>query len=96
MIRLKQYRDKWLAEGFGEYIGFYPREFTCLCNFSAFGVVYRKEFYPTTEHLYHVEKFLRTAPLVAEKIKKSLSSHDAQKIAYANADKVDPKWDEKK
>lgn len=34
MIKLEQYRDVWLGEKFNDVIGFYPREFYCLDNFS--------------------------------------------------------------
>ena len=32
MIKLEQYRDKWMAEKVDDVIGFYPREFYCLDN----------------------------------------------------------------
>ena len=32
MIKIEQYRDKWLAEKFDEFIGFYPREFFVFDN----------------------------------------------------------------
>lgn len=81
---------------FNEFIGFYPREFFCLDNFSSFGIIYKKHFYPTIEHAYQAEKFIKSAPNIAEKIKKSLSAHDAQKIAYSNKGKVCLKWDDNK
>lgn len=38
MIKLEQYRDTWLSEKMDEVIGFYPREFYPLDNFSSFKV----------------------------------------------------------
>ena len=36
MIKIEQYRDTWLSEKMDEVIGFYPREFYPLDNFSSF------------------------------------------------------------
>lgn len=93
-MNLEQYRDKWLFEKVDEFIGFYPREFFVFDNFSSFGIMMDGEFYPTVEHAYQSGKFVDTAPQVAEKIKKCLSAHEAQKIAYANKDKQADNWDE--
>ena len=40
MIKLGQYRDLWLREKFDDVIGFYPREFYPLDNFSSFKINY--------------------------------------------------------
>lgn len=81
-MELIQYRDKWLAEKFDEFVGFYPREFFVLDNFSSFGIMLDGEFYPTVEHAYQFAKFKDTAPEIAKQIKSSLSAHEAQKIAF--------------
>lgn len=96
MIKLKQYRDTWMAEKFDEVIGFYPREFYCLDNFSSFKVEYDGYLYSSNEEAYQAIGFLESAPEIAELIKNSYSAHDAQKIAYANRDKRRKDWDEVK
>lgn len=92
-MELIQYRDKWLAEKFDEFVGFYPREFFVLDNFSSFGIMLDGEFYPTVEHAYQSAKFKDTAPEIAKQIKSSLSAHEAQKIAFANKKVQSKNWD---
>lgn len=94
MIKLEQYRDTWLKEKMDEVIGFYPREFYCLDNFSSFKVEYKGYLYASLEEAYQTTKFLDSAPEIAKKIQQSHSAHEAQKIAFANSDKQNPKWDE--
>lgn len=96
MIELKKYRDKWIAEGVNDYIGFFTREFTPLDNFSCYGFDYKGRRYITVEHAYQSYKFISTAPEIAEKIRLSSSPYDAKMIAVANQELVDPKWKEKK
>ena len=98
MIKLEQFRDKWLAEGImkDDYIGFYEREFFVFSNFSSFKVLFRGVLYTTSEHVYQSAKFIKTAPKVYKEICNSYSPHDAQKIAWANKDKQDPKFDDYK
>lgn len=96
MINLTQYRDPWLAEKFGEFIGFYPREFFVFDNFSSFRVLVDGVLYCTVEHAYQAIKFLQTAPEIAQQITDCYSAHDAQKIAYANKDKQRKDWDDVK
>ena len=40
-MNLIQYRDPWLAEKVEEVVGFYPREFYPLDNFSSFKVEWK-------------------------------------------------------
>lgn len=94
MIIVQRYRDTWLAEKMDEFIGFYPREFYCLDNFSSFAVVRNGIKYPTVEYAYQALKFAQTAPSVEKEIMECMSSHEAQKIAYANRDKQNPHWDD--
>ena len=93
MIKLEQYRDIWLSEKFDEVIGFYPREFYCLDNFSSFKVEYDGYLYSSNEEAYQALGFIESAPEIADQIKKSHSAHEAQKIAYANRDKIRDDWD---
>lgn len=96
MIKLEQYRDTWLSEKMNDVIGFYPREFYCLDNFSSFKVEWDGYLYASLEEAYQTTKFLKSAPEIAEEIKKSHSAHEAQKIAFANKDKVRSDWQEVK
>lgn len=96
MIKLEQYRDTWLSEKMNDVIGFYPREFYCLDNFSSFKVEWDGYLYASLEEAYQTAKFLKSAPEIAEKIKRSHSAHEAQKIAFANKDKVRSDWQEVK
>lgn len=79
-----------------DVIGFYPREFYCLDNFSSFKVEWDGYLYASLEEAYQTAKFLKSAPEIAEEIKKSHSAHEAQKIAFANKDKVRSDWQEVK
>ena len=94
MIVLEQYRDKWLSEKMDEVIGFYPREFYCLDNFSSFKVEHDGYLYSSVEEAYQALGFIESAPEIADKIKNSHSAHEAQKIAYENKDKRQKNWDE--
>ncbi len=76
-------------------IFFYPKEFYVFDNFSAFQVDYNGFVFPTSEHAFQAMQFIKTSPEIFEKIKNAKSAHDAQKIAYENKDKGDPKWNEK-
>ena len=93
MIKLEQYRDLWLSEKMNEVIGFYPREFYCLDNFSSFKVRYKGVLYSSVEEAYQTIGFLESAPEIADMIKNSNSSHEAQKIAYANKHLRRKDWD---
>ena len=88
MIKLKQYRDVWLSEKVKEIIGFYPREFYPLDNFSSFKVEYKGYLYSTAEEAFQANLFIKDYPEIAEKIKKSHSAHEAQKIRLLNEDKI--------
>ena len=52
MIKLDQYRDTWMSQKFDEVIGFYPREFYPLDNFSSFKVKYNGYLYSSAEASY--------------------------------------------
>lgn len=95
MIRLEQYRDLWLKEKMEEVIGFYPREFYPLDNFSSFKVEYNGYLYSTAEEAYQAAHFIEESPEIAEKIKNSHSAHEAQKICFLMKDKQDKNWEKK-
>ncbi len=94
MIRLEQYRDLWIREKMDEIIGFYPREFYPLDNFSSFKVYYNGYLYSCVEEAYQAAKFIGVAPDIEEKIKQSYSAHEAQRIAYENRDKQRRDWED--
>lgn len=93
MKRPEQFRDPFL-ETSGEIIGFYPREFYPLDNFSAFQVDWKDRRWATSEHAYHAEKFFETAPDVVERIIEARSPHDALMIANRNKLLRIENWDE--
>lgn len=95
MIELVQYRDLWLRETMDDVIGFYPREFYPLDNFSSFKVEYKGYLYSSAEEAYQAAHFIDTAPEITEQIKNSHSAHEAQKICFANRDKQDKEWSKK-
>ena len=88
MIKLEQYRDTWLSEKFREVIGFYPREFYPLDNFSSFKVEYNGYLYSSSEEAFQANLFINDYPEIAELIKKSHSAHEAQKIRIMYEDKI--------
>ncbi len=93
MIKLEQYRDTWMAEKFNEVIGFYPREFYPLDNFSSFKVRWNGYLYSSLEEAFQTACFMGSDEKIVEKIKNSNSAHEAQKIAYENIDKQRKDWD---
>lgn len=93
MINLEQYRDPWMAERMDDVIGFYPREFYPLDNFSSFKVEWNGYLYSSLEEAFQAASFLSSDEELVEKIKHSHSAHEAQKIAYENLDKQRPDWD---
>ena len=88
MINLEKYRDKWLAKNVDEFIGFYPREFFCFDNFSAFSFIYEGIRFHTVEHAYQAYKFKATAPKLFDEIVNCYSPDEAKRIAHRNEDKV--------
>ena len=88
MIKLEQYRDTWLSEKMNDVIGFYPREFYPLDNFSSFKVEVDGYLYASLEEAFQSMLFLPDYKEISEKIKKSHSAHEAQKIMFENIDKV--------
>ncbi len=96
MIELEQYRDRWLMEKMDEVIGFYPREFYTFDNFSSFKVEWNGYLFASVEEAYQAASFMGSDEELVEKIKKSHSADEAQRIAYANRDKRREDWDDVK
>jgi len=89
------FRDPVLAAGISDtQVGFYPREFFMLDNFSSFQVEIWGRVWPTSEHAYQASHFFETAPELAEEIFLARSAHDAFKLAKANGDKAPANWEE--
>jgi len=96
MIELEQYRDRWLGEKMDEVIGFYPREFYPFDNFSSFKVEWNGYLFSSVEEAYQAASFMGSDEELVEKIKKSHSADEAQRISYANRDKRREDWDDVK
>ena len=96
MIELEQYRDRWLREKMDEVIGFYPREFYPFDNFSSFKVEWNGYLFSSVEEAYQAASFMGSDEELVDKIKKSHSADEAQRIAYANRDKRREDWDDVK
>lgn len=96
MIELEQYRDRWLREKMDEVIGFYPREFYPFDNFSSFKVEWNGYLFASVEEAYQAASFMGSDEELVEKIKKSHSADEAQRIVYANRDKRREDWDDVK
>lgn len=93
MIKLEQYRDLWLSEMMNEVIGFYPREFYPLDNFSSFKVEWDGYLYSSVEEAYQAASFMGSDEEMVQAIKKSHSADEAQRLAYVNKDKRRDDWD---
>lgn len=96
MIQLQQYRDTWTAEKCNTFIGFYPREFYCLDNFSSFKVNYKGVLYNSAEEAYQAQKFIDTSPEIYNYIVNTLSAHAAQEIAHEHKKLQRSDWDDVK
>ncbi len=95
-LKFEEYRDPWLAEGVWEAIGFFPREFYCLDNYSAFKMDYDGWVYGTVEEAYQASAFKDVAPDVVEQIRHARSPYDAKQISLANKERKRPDWETKK
>lgn len=96
MIKLEQYRDIWLSEKMDEVIGFYPREFYPFDNFSSFKVEWNGYLFSSVEEAYQAASFMGSDEELVEKVKRSHSADEAQRIAYANRDKQRKDWNDVK
>ena len=94
MIKLEQFRDTWLSEKMNDIVGFYPREFYPLDNFSSFKVEYNGYLYSTAEEAFQANMFIKDYPEIANEIKRSYSAHEAQKIRFKHEDKISLKEEE--
>ncbi|MCD8074973.1 MAG: NADAR family protein [Lachnospiraceae bacterium] len=95
-LKAEDYRDPWLAAGVNKAIGFFPREFYCLDNYSAFKIEYRGWVYATVEEAYQASAFLEVADDVAEQIRHAGSPYEAKQISVANKDRKRPDWETEK
>lgn len=80
----------------GEVVGFYPREFYALDNFSSFQVIWQGRRWPTSEHAYQASHFFDTYPEIVDEIAESMSADQALRIAREHADKIPGDWDDRK
>ena len=96
MIKLEQYRDTWLSEKMDEVIGFYPREFYPLDNFSSFKVEWNGYLYSSLEEAYQAASFMGSDEELVQRVKNSHSAHEAQRIAIDNRDKQRKDWEDVK
>ena len=97
-LEMKAYRDPWLAEGIllDRAIGFFPREFYCLDNYSANKIEYDGFVYGTVEEAYQASAFKGVAENVVELIRNAKSPYEAKQISLANKDRKRPDWDTEK
>lgn len=73
-------------------IFFYENEFYVFSNYSSFQIEWKGKLYPTSEHVYHSEKF--DDENLKEQIRNTRSAHDSPKTAEANKDKYRKNWSE--
>ena len=64
-------------------IFFYEQEFYPLSNFSAFSLLWKNHYFPTSEQAYQWEKFTGNEILQHE-IQHAISAHEAFRIAQSN------------
>jgi hypothetical protein len=86
MIKLEQYRDTWLAEKMDEVIGFYPREFYPLDNFSSFKVEWNGYLYASLEEAYQAASFMGSDEEFYEKFLTKLTDEQLRKFLKENPD----------
>lgn len=63
-----------------QQVFFYEQEFYVLSNFSSFQIEWKGILFPTSEHVYHWEKFI-LFPQFQKQILEARSAHDAFRIA---------------
>ncbi len=73
-------------------IFFYENEFYVFSNYSSFTIEWKGSLYPTSEHVYHSEKF--NDENLKEQVRLARSAHDSQKFAQANVDKYRKDWNQ--
>lgn len=77
---------------------FYEQDFYVLSNFSAFQLLWHGHVFPTSEHAYQWSKFVgeHGDSVVAFRIIRAPSAHEAFKIAERNKESRHPNWDDVK
>lgn len=82
------------------HVFFYEQEFYVLSNFSAFALTWKGQWFPTSEHAYHWEKFPGKVGSEAwqarTRVKCALSAHEAFKLAEKHRALRRPDWDDVK
>lgn len=73
-------------------IFFYENEFYAFSNFSSFAIEWKGKLYPTSEHVYHSEKFNDEG--IKEKIRQTRSAHDSMYLAWSMKHKYRSDWEE--
>jgi len=77
---------------------FYEQDFYVLSNFSSFGIEWGGNYFPTSEHAYHHEKFVFTGMMrgsiaeIRRKIRTATSAHVAFKLAEQHKSSRRPDW----
>lgn len=66
---------------------FYEQEFYPLSNFSAFSLIWKDHYFPTSEQAYQWEKFPEN------KVQHAISAHEAFRIAQSNKELVRKDWE---
>jgi ribA/ribD-fused uncharacterized protein len=74
-----------------EPIYFYEHEFYPFSNFSSFMLFWKGEWWMSSEHVYHSEKF--TDESIKDEIRNARSAHDAFKIGQQYKEKRRSDWD---
>ena len=87
MIKLDQYRDTWMSQKFDDVIGFYPREFYPLDNFSSFKVEFNGYLYSTAEEAFQANLFIDEYPKIAEEIRNFIRSLNLKNVRELNIGK---------
>ncbi len=92
----EEYRDLWLAQGMDKAIGFFPREFYILDNYSACKIEYKGFVYATVEEAYQASSFMEVAEDVVQQIQNAGSPFEAKQISLKNKNRKRPNWDSEK
>jgi ribA/ribD-fused uncharacterized protein len=78
---------------------FYEQDFYVLSNFSSFGIEWRGNWFATSEHAYHWEKFVDvtgaedSAGLICHQVRDAASAHEAFKLAERHKQLRRSDWD---
>jgi ribA/ribD-fused uncharacterized protein len=76
-----------------ERVCFYEQDFYVLSNFSAFNLRWQGLTLPTSEHAYHVTRFIGHDDVIAGNVMRAESAHAAFKAAQEWKHRQRPDWD---